>query len=221
MTHHPARYGPQVIEAILDQLDPTKHRRVLDPFAGAGTIHQLRDHGFNTVGVEIEPRWANLHEYTEKGDATDLRWRRSSFDAVVTSPTYGNRMADTYVPKDADTSKRTSYRISLGKKLNKRNTGGMQWGEAYREMHREAWSEAVRVLRLHGRLLLNFKDHMRSGQLQPVGAWHVHTLEELGLYLVDEIQLDEGNQGFTLSPTRVRCPEMLYVFDKLPKEENR
>src|SRR3982750_3152473 len=67
---------------------------VLDPFAGIGRIHQLEDldRGIITEGVEIEPEWAALDPRTRLGDATALpeHWA-AAFDAVVTSPCYGNR----------------------------------------------------------------------------------------------------------------------------------
>jgi hypothetical protein len=40
------------------------------------------------------PRWATAHPDTFIGDATKLIFDSSSFDAVVTSPCYANRMAD-------------------------------------------------------------------------------------------------------------------------------
>lgn len=215
---HPAQFSPAILDLLRLHLDPAKHRRVLDPFAGVGNIHQLRDHGFETVGVEIEARWARASKYTEKGDATDLRWRARSFDAIVTSPTYGNRLADRYVPKAGDTSKRLSYRISLGIDLRSNNTGQLQWGDRYRTLHEKAWAESVRVLRPGGRFILNCKNHLRNGEEQKVCEWHIETLIGLGLVYSHEVEV-EGPQGFKFSPTPNRCPEMIYVLDKEPSEQ--
>jgi SAM-dependent methyltransferase len=65
--------------------------RLLDPFAGTGRIHSL---GYDSVGVELEPEWAALHPQTIVADARALPFPDASFDAVATSPCYGNRMAD-------------------------------------------------------------------------------------------------------------------------------
>lgn len=101
---HPAPFSLPVLDAIEPILEHEafvqgkKKLRVLDPFAGIGRIHDLPH---NTVGVELEPEWAQCHKDTEVGDATKLRFRANSYDAVVTSPCYGNRMSDHHENKDS------------------------------------------------------------------------------------------------------------------------
>lgn len=98
---HPAPFHPAVLDIAVTELTPLLVRpgqrlRVLDPFAGIGGIHELQQRlRCETTGVELLPHWAEAHERTIVGDATRLLvgWT-SSFDAVVTSPCYGNRMAD-------------------------------------------------------------------------------------------------------------------------------
>lgn len=109
MTPHPAPFPRYVLERLALILR-AEHRRlqlggplkVLDPFAGIGRIHDLPSDIADTVGVELEPEWANQRERTIVGDATALpaTWTRR-FDAVVTSPTFGNRLADHHEAKDA------------------------------------------------------------------------------------------------------------------------
>lgn len=179
-TDHPARFSDELLAtlrgALLSAVSGTCPMRVLDPFAGTGRIHEMACDAIFTVGVEIEREWAALHERTLYGDATALPFPSGSFDAVATSPAYGNRMADSYDGRDG--SKRHTYRISLGRPLHDNNGGGLHWGGAYRELHERAWTEAYRVLRPGGALILNIKDHIRSGQVMPVSAWHVQTLCE-------------------------------------------
>lgn len=99
---HCAKFSPPVLAAVRSVLAdvcppaglwPT---RVLDPFAGVGGIHQLRAAGYETVGVELEPEWACASQWTIVGDSRGLPFPDGRFDAVVTSPAYGNRMADSY-----------------------------------------------------------------------------------------------------------------------------
>jgi tRNA G10 N-methylase Trm11 len=156
---HPAKYSLGVMAAILDALGtyPPPGKLVLDPMAGTGRIHELRQYGYVTKGIELEPEWAAMHPLTEVGDATalDACWSKR-FAAVITSPPYGNRMADSYAGDfkpcpDCPThtgglvdawcicktcngtgtfsSRRHTYRIALGRELTDGSAAGMQWHE--------------------------------------------------------------------------------------------
>jgi SAM-dependent methyltransferase len=175
---HPAKFTDILLYEMGRYIE--SWMRVLDPFAGTGRIHKLNA---ETVGVEIEPEWANLHPQTIVGDACALPFQEESFDAVATSPCYGNRMADHHNAKDA--SKRITYRHVLGRELHPNSAGKLQWGEKYRAFHRRAWKEAVRVLRPGGRFVLNVSDHIRAGEGQPVTDWHVEALKGAGLQALD------------------------------------
>ncbi len=177
MTTHPAKFNDQVLSAIRLMLNDVE--TIFDPFAGVGRIHDLEAFGYETVGIELEPEWAEMHPRTEVGNALSTRFADGWFDAIATSPAYGNRMADQYDGRDG--SKRNTYRIALGRVLNSDNSGGMQWGPEYREFHRAAWKETIRVLKDGGIFLLNIKDHIRRGEIMPVTKWHTDTLENFGL----------------------------------------
>lgn len=185
---HPAKFSDEIIASVRTLL-LTQHAlpggRVLDPFAGTGRIHQLQDGGHDarlgvqTVGVELEPEWATMHPRTIQGDATRLPFPDESFGGVITSPCYGNRMADTYLG-DEKGSTRYTYTTALGRRLHPQNAGAMQWGDRYRQLHTEAWREAARVLQSGGLFLLNISDHIRAGKVVPVSAWHLQALIPLG-----------------------------------------
>lgn len=185
---HPAKYNDALLPIFRDMLRRVGARTVLDPFAGTGRIHELCPE-FETWGVEIEPRWAALHPRTFVGDATRLMISDESYDAVCTSPVYGNRISDKYAG-DAKGSKRHTYRIALGEPLQPNNAGGMQWGKAYRKLHRQAWRECSRILKPGGHLILNMKDHIRAGKWQYVTGWHVDTLLALGFRHLDHVEIE-------------------------------
>lgn len=206
---HPARYSAPLLEVFAQVLDG--YRKVLDPFAGTGLIHQLEDHGHDTTGVEIEPEWAELHGRTIVGDARDLPFDDDSFHAICTSPTYGNRLADHHDATDPD--RRRSYTHDLGHPLSKGNSGRLQWGPAFRDFHVEAWTEIVRVLRPRGLFVLNVKDHIRKLQRQYVSGWHVTALIDMGLTLLHHVEVDTAGLR-TGSNVELRCPEYVYVLEK-------
>lgn len=186
---HPAPFSEKVLEAIPQLLD-YEHRRILDPFAGIGRIHELPklvDWEMETVGIEIEPEWARLHKNTMVGDALKLPFGYDEFDAVVTSPCYGNRLADSHDAKDG--SYRRSYKHDLGRDLHANNSGQMQWGTKYREFHQRAWEEVGRVLKPGGHLILNISDHIRGGRRIHVASWHIRELLSQGWELEDAVSI--------------------------------
>lgn len=209
---HPARYSRAlypVFERVL--AEHAAGDRVLDPFAGVGGIHELQAVGYQTVGVELEPEYVAMHVDTIQGNALALSFDDGTFDAIVTSPTYGNRMADSYNASDPES--RRSYHFDLGRAPSEDSSSVMQWGRAYRDFHRRAWTEAVRVLCPDGVLVLNIKDHVRDWKRQYVAGWHVSALAQLGLTLLEHEEvgtptLRQGANG------QLRYAEMVYVFRK-------
>ena len=182
---HPAVFSDSILPVLASLLEPS-HMLILDPFAGVGRVHEQRDilpFNVTTVGVELEKEWADLHPETQQGNALALDFVDGTFDAIVTSPTYGNRLADNHNAKDG--SVRRSYTHDLGRQLTEDNSGGMQWGPAYRDFHRAAWLEVKRVLKPNGRLVLNISDHIRQKKRQYVSSWHAETLIGMGFALAD------------------------------------
>lgn len=101
---HPAKFSDEILPVFAELLTSfglTSEDIILDPFAGTGKIHQLRDSGFKTIGIEIEPEWAGMSPFTFVGDATFLpaSWTRC-IAVWASSPTYGNRMSDHHDAKE-------------------------------------------------------------------------------------------------------------------------
>lgn len=196
MTAHPAKYSPEVMEKIVEFLDDWGWpARVLDPFAGTGRVHHLPevatrsaypdlkpDETF-TVGVELEPEWAAMTPNTIVANALQLPFADKTFDGLITSPSYGNRLADHHNAQDG--SRRYSYRHVLGRPLHEDNSGRMQWGDRYREMHRQAWNECLRVLRPDSIIVLNTSNHVRGGEEQYVTEFHLQHFLDHGCAVLD------------------------------------
>lgn len=213
---HPATFSDPILTKIRTLLDGEGVRCILDPFAGVGTIHQLASDERRTIGIELEREWADTHADTICGDARNLLSLTEgvAVDAVVTSPAYGNRMADKHNARDE--SDRMTYKHRLGRDLTDGNAGGMQWGEDYRALHADVWTAAASKLIPGGVFVLNVKDHIRNNRRQYVSAWHVSFLErECGLRLdATEEVVDAGLRHAGENVDKRIGVEMVYRFRK-------
>lgn len=199
LVKHPATYTNNFIPIFAKLLLGCKN--VLDIFGGVGKLALIKEHGFTgkVVCNELEREWAETLAYNVDewhiGDAANMVWAVSkSFDAICTSPTYGNRMADHHNAKDG--TKRFTYKHFLGRDLNEANTGKMQWGENYRHKHIEIYKECGRVLKNEGLMIVNVSDHIRKGQVVNVVEWHKKALTNFGMKLIDEIKIETPRMGF-------------------------
>lgn len=209
---HPAQFSKALIPRFIEILDG--YSNVLDPFAGTGGIHKLQEYGFETVGLEIELEWADMHHDTILGNALELTsmFPGKQFDAICTSPCYGNRMADHHNAKD--NSLRRTYKHDLGHDLHVDNAGAMQWGDEYRRFHTKAWTACGVVLRPGGLFVLNIKDHIRKKQRQHVAGWHVTTLCRIGFDLLFQEEVVTPGMRFGANGSDRLPAEMIYVLQK-------
>jgi len=194
LTEHPAKFSQVILENILPHVEEINPKNILDPFAGQGGVHWLRQFGFNTVGVELEPEWACQSPHTIIGDALNLPFSDEIFDCVISSFCYGNRLADNYVPKDD--SKRFSYRISLGRPLSDGSGAAFQWGKQYRDFHMKALLEVRRVLSPNGTFILNMSNHIRDKKVVNVVDWYISRLDMLGFNIVTVQNIPTPRMGF-------------------------
>ena len=191
---HPAPFPRPILDVSSRRLEEFAPHggRLLDPFVGTGGIAAI-GRPWEFYGVEIEPEWAfqaqNAGLNILVGDSRNLPWETGFFDAVATSPCYGNRLADQYAPNMADPKHRMrrSYRIFLGRPLSEGSAARLNWtrhGNDYRTLHADVWKECTRVLRPGGVFLLNCKNHLADGVLQRVTEWHLGVIFDLGFSLL-------------------------------------
>jgi len=139
------------------------------------------------------------------------QFENNSIDAICTSPTYGNRMADSHNAKDA--SKRITYTHMIGHKLSEGNTGGMQWGEKYRNKHSDCYKEFNRILKNGGLCIVNISNHIRNGEEIDVVAWHKSELSKLFRFK-EEKKITTPRMGFGQNADKRVHYESILVFIK-------
>ena len=204
---HPSKYSDALLPVFAKYLE--KKSNVLDPFAGTGKLKKIIP---SAILLEIEPEWASMSQAII-GDATKMPFKDSFFDAICTSPTYGNRMADHFI--DHQKTKgytRNTYRHCLGRSLHKNNSGRMQWGKKYQELHKKAWSECLRVLTQDGIFILNISNHIRAGEEIDVTTWHINILKNIGFRLLHSHKIETPRQKMgTNSKLRVSYESILIL----------
>lgn len=216
---HPAKYTDSFLPIFSDIVKEFKANIILDIFGGTGKIGWIKEanEGVYVISNEIEREWAeqawdNGVDISLIGDATSLDIKDTSIDAIITSPTYGNRMADSHEAKDG--SRRNTYTHKIGRKLSEKNTGAMQWGEKYKSLHLSAYKEAFRVLTTGGIIVINMKNHIRNGKEVDVTEFHKSALIETGFDLCREIKVEVKGNGFGAN-SHLRVPyESILVFKK-------
>lgn len=213
---HPAKYSDSLLPVFAKYLIGKKY--ILDPFAGVGKIASLKQHGVNGMffANDIERDWLGPNDYgcdvITFEDAETLEYPAGFFDAICTSPTYGNRMADCF--KASDNSKRITYTHCLGHDLKDGNTGKMQWGKKYREKHRRIYLHLYDLLEPGGLFILNISNHIRAGMEIDVSGWHKETMESIGLVLIETIEVKTPRMGYGANAkVRTQC-EYVHVFKK-------
>lgn len=212
---HPAKFSANVITAIKAVLDERAFKGyILDPFAGVGGALELASLQPMRIiiGVELEPEWAACSPYIYQGDARHLPFIDDTFDAIITSPPYGNRMADSY-GGDAKGSRRHTYRVALGRPLTSGSAAGLQWGTAYQETMAAALADMDRVLRPGGLVVLNLSNHIRKGKLIPVCDWYLRECGKLGWLLVDEVPVATPRNRMGANAELRASSEWLFVME--------
>jgi DNA modification methylase len=184
-TKHPAIMGNHLLEVCKEFLPPVG-AKVLDPFAGIGTTAKLLPE-YNVVGVEIEKEWADQEETTICGDSLLVVPTLGLFDAILTSPVYGNRMADDFTASNPKS--RVTYRHRLGRPLSQSTTANLHFGRKnakYEDLHQKIWKVCIDALVPGGVFILNCKDFIANGEIQEVTKWHLNTLQDLGLEVIGQ-----------------------------------
>lgn len=213
---HPAKFSRELYDTIrLAFLRNSGEYTgaIVDTFAGVGRIHEIFPAN-DTLAIEIEPEWAEQSaELGETWCGDFFAWEPDRrIAAIVTSVTYGNRMADHHEAKDL--SYRATYRHALGRPLSENNSGGMQWGVEYRAFHIKWTNRCWEILAGGGLLILNVKNHIRKGVEVEVVEWFRHRMLSIGFVLLEDVEVKTpGMRRGENHQVRVEC-EHVMVFER-------
>lgn len=196
--HHPAPYSEEIILLHRELLGGRKVR-ALDPFAGVGRGLDFVPSGSSVTLVEIEPEWAQDCRLAAAQRAHDLKVTviegdsrtsipRRTYTHIFTSPTYGNRFTDVYLPNPR--WRRRSYAQSLKRPVSEGATSRFGFHtEQYRDINAEVMTQAVKRLVVGGEAWINVSDFYRTlkkGE-EPtrmlVTLWWINLMHDLGLVL--------------------------------------
>lgn len=84
---HPAKMNVELARRLVEEYT-SPGQRILDPMAGCGTVPVVASEmNRQGVGVELEAQYITQH--TCRGDTFALPFRNEQFDAIITSPPYG------------------------------------------------------------------------------------------------------------------------------------
>lgn len=197
---HPAPWSQPVLDAIsavLQRYTSPVHGAwdFLDPFAGRDLVRlqATTPDWCNVTGVELEHEWAS-YAGAIQGSALSLPWHQPQFNGIITSPTFGNRMADCHDARDD--SVRITYRHKLRRMPSEGSSAVMQWGRPYRQFHEAAYAEALRVLAGEALVIVNMANHVRGGVEQRVTEFHLSAWMHLGATVLQVVDVPSRKMGF-------------------------
>ena len=176
---------------VLGQLGGGPDRlRLIDPMAGGGGIFALTDHAmlhdprWEIAAGEIENDFAKADRRVDRTDAVtalSFETRHGPPAAIVLSPPFGNRMADTYLPPESDDSIRLTYAVALGHAPDPGSAAGLRFGPAYRGLMAQIYAAVVHAAGPDTIVIVEIADHVRDGRRVAVADWTRWTIQMLGL----------------------------------------
>lgn len=214
MVRHPAVYSDVLMPYFIELAKG--HNRLLDPFAGTGKIGLIKEHvDIEVHANELEREWLSDNRYgCDRLFYQDAEFLDTGmlYDIIITSPTYGNRMADHF--KASNPNGRFTYTHCLGRDLTEGNTGVMHFGKDYCDKHMSIFKHLYNIMIDNGVFVLNCSDFIKKGEIIPVTGWMKDTMGVAGFGFVKDIEVQTPRMRFGANGSvRVPCEHIL-VFRK-------
>lgn len=188
--------------------------KVLDPFAGSGTIPlKATELGRDAIAIDINPEAISLtkRKYEEQKDrlkTLGLMWvynidskimplETSSIDFILTSPPFGLSI-------DAAHDKYSDIKSSLD---------NSETYEKWRIGFKAILKECLRVLKPNRLAAIEIRPRSKDGHSYPLFSWIVQDAEELGLtFYTDYIEVVQPFSMWTYGKDKARKPFPMHSY---------
>ncbi len=182
-TPHPAKYSTELLPVLAKYC----YGDIIDIMGGTGKAGLLKQFNekIKTVTInELESEWAiqakqNGVDTIITGDARTVTGR---FNVIVTSPPYGNRLADNFKPSQHD-SKRRMYAGDLGRAPSNGSTCCSHFGRGYESQMIDIISRAIKNI-IHDRIVWNTSNFIRDFKEVDIFSFYKRVFESLGYKIV-------------------------------------
>jgi hypothetical protein len=109
---------------------------------------------------------------------------------------------------------RRTYKHRLGRDLTPGNSGAMQWGPEYWELHKKVWAECAKVHEPGGIFILNISNHIRKGVEVEVCGFHTEVLNDLGYELIEPYWFPTKGMLYGANRDKRTSGEMVLVYQR-------
>jgi len=209
---HPSKYSKE----LLPVLAKYAYGHILDPMGGTGKAGLLKSLNPRITKVtinELEKEWAdqgvdNKVDEIIVGDAKNLSGR---YDCIVTSPPYGNRMADNFKAGKPD-SMRRSYVGDLGRNVSDGSVCCKHFGKGYEEMIESIYDSILFKISFD-LFILNVSNFIRQFKEVNVIDWYKNYFKKRDFILLYEDAVNTRRQKGVGANTQLRVShEVVMVF---------
>jgi len=212
---HPAKFSKELLPVLASYC----YGDILDIMGGTGRAGLLKNFNKNIKSVtinELEREWSeqayeNNVDKVITGDAKNLS---GIYDCIVTSPPYGNRMADNFKAGKPD-SMRRRYVGDLGRNVTQGSVCCKHFGKGYEEEMVLILDAVINNI-VFDRFVLNVSNFIRNFKEVDVVAWYKYYFISKGFTLTAEEKVVTRRQKGVGANTDLRVPsENILIFDKV------
>lgn len=219
MKPHPAKYSDPLIPVL------AKHSYgiVLDIMGGTGKAGLLKKHNPSITKIiinEIEEEWATqaVNYGVDQIIIGDAKKLKEQVDCIVTSPPYGNRMADHFNAGakggKSPSSMKHRYAGDLGRNPSEGSVACLHFDKGYQEAITTIYDEVIKNC-CFSRFILNVSDFIRNFETVNVTGFFEDYFQKRNFKMAEKIPVETRRQRGVGKNANLRVShEVVFVFDR-------